>query len=124
MTLASFIPVLIQFVLAAAIAAAILIGNKLFGQRAAPHPRKDSAYECGMDPIGAPHPQFSVKFYLTAMLFILFDIEVVFLVPAVLVYRDFVANHLPMVLPLLFFVAVLTLGLWYELKKGAIEWEK
>jgi NADH-quinone oxidoreductase subunit A len=124
MDLTAYLPVLIQFLLAAGIAVAILIGNRIFGQRAAHHPRKDSAYECGMDPIGDPQPRFAVKFYVTAMLFILFDLEVVFLLPAVLVYRDFIISHLPIVLPLLFFTTVLTLGLWYELRKGAIDWER
>jgi NADH-quinone oxidoreductase subunit A len=77
-----------------------------------------------MDPIGEPQPRFSVKFYVTAMLFIIFDLEVVFLLPAVLVYREFIAAHLPIVLPLLFFTAVLALGLGYELRKGAIDWER
>jgi NADH-quinone oxidoreductase subunit A len=124
MSLHAYLPVFIQLLLAVGIAAAILIANHIFGQRAAPNQRKDSAYECGMDPIGDPQPRFSVKFYVTAMLFILFDLEVVFLLPAVLVYREFVAAHLPIILPLLFFVGVLTLGLWYELRKGAIEWER
>jgi NADH-quinone oxidoreductase subunit A len=124
MSLQDFFPILIQVLLASGIAGAILSANWLLGQRAGHHPRKDSAYECGMDPIGDAQPRFAVKFYVTAMLFILFDIEVVFLVPAVLVYREFVAAHLPIVGPVLFFVVVLTLGLWYELKKGAIEWER
>jgi NADH-quinone oxidoreductase subunit A len=124
MTLHAFLPVFLQFFLAGFIAVAILVANRLLGQRAAPHPRKDSAYECGMEPVGEAQPRFAVKFYVTAMLFILFDIEVIFLVPAVLIYREFVAARLPIVLPLLFFVAVLTLGLWYELNKGAIDWEK
>ena len=123
-TLSAFLPVLIQFLLAAGIAVIILTANRLFGQRAAKHPRKDAAYECGMDPIGDPHPRFSVKFYLTAMLFILFDLEVVFLLPAVLVYREFIVAHLPIVLPVMFFTLLLTFGLWYELRKGAIDWER
>jgi NADH-quinone oxidoreductase subunit A len=123
-SLSPYVAVLIQFLLAAVIAVVILVANRIFGQRAAKHPRKDSAYECGMDPIGDPQPRFSVKFYVTAMLFILFDIEVVFLLPAVLIYREFVAAHLPIILPLMFFVSVLTMGLWYELRKGAIEWEQ
>ncbi len=124
MDLQAYLPVLIQIMLAAVIAVVILVAQRLFGQRAAHHPRKDSAYECGMDPIGDPQPRFSVKFYLTAMLFILFDLEVVFLLPAVQVYRDFLAAHLPIVLPLLFFTGVLALGLWYELRKGAVDWER
>lgn len=124
MDLQAYLPVLIQIFLAAVIAVVILTAQRLFGQRAAHHPRKDSAYECGMDPIGDPQPRFSVKFYVTAMLFILFDLEVVFLLPAVQVYRDFLAANLPIVLPLLFFTGVLTLGLWYELRKGAIDWDR
>jgi NADH-quinone oxidoreductase subunit A len=124
MNLHSYLPIFIQIVLAAGIAVAILVAQRLFGQRAAKNARKDSAYECGMDPIGDPQPRFSVKFYVTAMLFILFDLEVVFLLPAVQVYRDFLTAHLPIVLPLLFFTGVLTLGLWYELRKGAIDWDR
>ena len=123
-TLSAYLPVLIQFLLAAGIAVIILTANRLFGQRAAKHPRKDAAYVCGMYPIGDPHPRFSVKFYLTAMLFILFDLEVVFLLPAVLVYREFIVAHLPIVLPVMFFTLLLTFGLWYELRKGAIDWER
>ena len=58
------------------------------------------------------------------MLFILFDIEVVFLLPWVMVFREFLAVQLPILLPIFFFLAVLVLGLFYELRKGAIEWEK
>jgi NADH-quinone oxidoreductase subunit A len=65
-----------------------------------------------------------VKFYVTAMLFILFDIEVVFLIPWTFVYRHFLANHIAILAPMLFFLGVLVLGLFYEVKKGALEWEK
>jgi NADH-quinone oxidoreductase subunit A len=70
------------------------------------------------------HTRFSVKFYVTAMLFILFDIEVVFLIPWTFIYRDFLANNIPIVGPIFFFLFVLVLGLFYEVKKGALEWEK
>jgi NADH-quinone oxidoreductase subunit A len=65
-----------------------------------------------------------VKFYVTAMLFIIFDIEVVFLIPLAFVYRDFLANNIAILTPVLFFLFVLVLGLVYEVKKGALEWEK
>ncbi|MFM1851510.1 MAG: hypothetical protein RIS54_1194 [Verrucomicrobiota bacterium] len=119
-----YLPFFIQAVLAAGIAAAIIIATHLFGQRAAKNKIKDSAYECGVPAEGVVHSRFSVKFYVTVMLFILFDIEVVFLIPLCFVYRDFLAQNISILGPVLFFVGVLVLGLFYEIKKGALEWEK
>lgn len=119
-----YLPFFIQAVLAAGIAAAIIIATHLFGQRAAKNRIKDSAYECGVPAEGVVHSRFSVKFYVTVMLFILFDIEVVFLIPLCFVYRDFLAQNISILGPVLFFVGVLVLGLFYEIKKGALEWEK
>ena len=124
MNLADYLPVLIQGSLALGIAAAILIGSHLFGQRAKTNSLKDSAYECGLAAEGKPGARFSVKFYVTAMLFILFDIEMVFLLPWVLIHRDFLQEGLPILLPVLFFIGLLGLGLIYEYRKGALEWEK
>ena len=73
---------------------------------------------------GKPHPRFAVKFYVTAMLFILFDIEVVFLVPWALVYREFLAAQIAITAATAVFLGVLVLGLAYEFKRGALEWEK
>ena len=124
MELQDYIPVLIQVSLALSIGAAVLIFSHLFGQRGPSNRFKDSAYECGLPPEGEPVARFSVKFYVTAMLFIIFDIEIVFLIPWVLVYRDFLAANLPILTPVLFFIFLLVAGLVYELKKGALEWEK
>lgn len=124
MELADYIPVLIQIVLALGIGCVVLIASQFLGQRGPTSPVKDSAYECGLPPEGEPTARFSVKFYVTAMLFILFDIEIVFLIPWVLVYRDFLAQNLPILTPALFFILLLVAGLVYELKKGALEWEK
>lgn len=124
MTVSDFAPILIQIALAAGLAVAILIASALFGQRAKKNKIKDYAYECGIKSDGKTSTRFSVKFYVTAMLFILFDIEVIFLIPWALVYRDFVASGLPILGPILFFLAILVIGLVYELKKGALEWEK
>lgn len=124
MELMDYIPVLIQVLLALGIAVVILISSYLFGQRAVKNAIKDAPYECGMLAEGGAHPRFSVKFYITAMLFIIFDIEIVFLVPWALIYREFVASSISIVLPVLFFLFVLIVGLVYELKKGALEWEK
>lgn len=124
MELINYIPVLIQILLAVGIAVVILVSSYLFGQRAIKNKIKDAAYECGLITEGTSHPQFSVKFYVTAMLFIIFDIEVVFLVPWSLIYRNFLMANIPILLPILFFLLVLVIGLIYELKKGALKWEK
>lgn len=124
MEIADYYPILVQISIACGIGAVVLVASHLFGQRGTPNAIKDTPYECGMLAEGSGHAQFAVKFYVTAMLFILFDIEVVFLIPWVLVFREFIAVNLPILLPVFFFLFVLVFGLVYELKKGAIEWEQ
>ena len=124
MHLADFAPVLIQLAVAVTIAVVIIGLSHLVGQRARRTKIKDSAYECGVPTQGAVQTRFSVKFYLTAMLFILFDIEVVFLLPWAVIYREFLSLGLPIVLPGLFFILLLVIGLVYELRKGALDWER
>ena len=122
---AAYLPLLIQLILATGLAVLVVGVSHLLGER-----RKkttaitDTAYECGVKADGLVHTRFSVKFYVTAMLFILFDIEVVFMIPWAFIYRDFLANNLSILGPILFFFGVLVLGLFYEVKKGALEWEK
>jgi NADH-quinone oxidoreductase subunit A len=123
-TLSTYLPVLVQVVLGLSIPAIILAASHLFGQRAKGNYIKDKAYECGLPMEGKPHPRFAVKFYVTAMLFILFDIEVVFLVPWALVYREFLAAGIAITAATAVFLGVLVLGLAYEFKRGALEWEK
>jgi len=124
MELASFGPVLLQIGIAVAIAVGIIAVSHIFGQRARGSAIKDSAYECGVPTAGAVQTRFSVKFYLTAMLFILFDIEVVFLLPWTVIFRDFLSIGVPILIPGLFFIGLLVVGLVYELRKGALDWEK
>jgi len=124
MSIADYYPILVQISIASGIGAVILIVSHIFGQRGTASAIKDSPYECGMLAEGSAHARFAVKFYVTAMLFILFDIEVVFLIPWVLVFREFLAANLPILMPVFFFLFVLVLGLVYELKKGAIAWQK
>ncbi|MEY3772073.1 MAG: hypothetical protein RL067_86 [Verrucomicrobiota bacterium] len=123
-SLPTYLPALIQIALGLAIPAGILAASHLFGQRAKGNYIKDKAYECGLPMEGKPHPKFAVKFYLTAMLFILFDIEVVFLVPWALVYREFLAAGIAITAATAVFLGVLVLGLIYEFKRGALDWEK
>jgi len=124
--LAQYIPVL--FLLAAAIgfAGGTLLVSLLLGKFAKTTKAKDTAYECGKDPIGSNTARFSVKFYLVAMLFILFDIEVVFMYPWAVVYRDMLAEHATRNLifgSMLSFLGILFLGYLYAVKKKAFDWK-
>lgn len=123
-SLQTYLPVLVQAVLGLSIPAVILVASHVFGQRAKGNYIKDKAYECGLPMEGKPHPRFAVKFYVTAMLFILFDIEVVFLVPWALVYREFLAAGIAITAATAVFLGVLVLGLVYEFRRGALDWEK
>jgi len=124
MTLVDYLPVLIQILLAVGMCFGILFASHLFGQKAIAGKIKDSPYECGLAADTKGETRYSVKFYITAMLFILFDIDVVFLIPWVLTHRDLVAAGIPILGPMLFFTFILVAGLVYELKSGALEWEK
>jgi NADH-quinone oxidoreductase subunit A len=121
----AYLPLLIQLFLATGLAVTVVGVSHLLGERRKKQTAiTDTAYECGVKSEGLVHTRFSVKFYITAMLFILFDIEVVFLIPWAFIYRNFLANNLSILGPILFFFGVLVLGLVYEVKKGALEWEK
>jgi len=124
MSLIDYLPVLIQIVLAVGIGVGILVASHLFGQRATRSKIKDSPYECGIASEVGGTTRYSVKFYVTAMLFILFDIDVVFLIPWVLTHRELTFAGVSVLGPMLFFTFVLSAGLVYELKSGALEWEK
>lgn len=124
MTLGEYYPILVQIILALSIGVIILVASHIFGQRSKSTDLKDSPYECGMLAEGSGHARFAVKFYVTAMLFILFDLEVVFLIPWILIFRDFMVANISILVPMLFFLFVLCFGLIYEFKKGALEWEK
>jgi NADH-quinone oxidoreductase subunit A len=120
----SYLPFLVQAVLAALVTAGIIGVSSWVGQRATHSKIKDSPYECGVPGEGLVSSRFSVKFFLTALLFMLFDLEVVILLPWTFIYREFLAYHVAILAPIMFFIGVLVLGLLYEVKKGALEWEK
>ena len=124
MILSDFLPIFIQIVLAVGMGVGILVASHIFGQRAIRGKIKDSPYECGMSSEVSGTNRYSVKFYVTAMLFILFDIDVVFLIPWVLTHRELSFAGVSVLGPMLFFTFVLAVGLIYELKSGALEWEK
>ena len=124
MTLGEYLPVFIQIVLAIGLGLGLILVSHLFGQRGRSVGARDQPYECGMLVEPRKRTRFAVKFYLTAMLFIIFDVDVVFLVPWALAHREFVAAEVPILAPMFVFIGVMTVGLLYELRKGALVWEK
>ena len=124
-----YLPILLQAIVAIGFAASALIASVVLGKVGRRTPIKDTAYECGMLPIGNAQPRFSVKFYLVAMLFILFDIEIVFMYPWALVFKDMVREETllhqdkTILWSMLSFVIILTVGYFYALKKGALSWK-
>ena len=121
--LSQYIPVLILGLVATSFAAGTLIISVILGKTGKRTPIKDIAYECGMLPIGDGSARMSVKFYLVAMLFILFDIEVIFLFPWAVVYKDMLSTQPGYILgSMLSFLGILFIGYLYALKKGAFNW--
>ena len=123
--LEDYVPVLLHVIVAVGFASVALLANIILGRAGRRNPTKDTAYECGIVPDPGPQPRFSVKFYLVAMLFIIFDIEIVFMYPWAVVFRDFVKDFGPEILwVMLSFVGILMFGYVYAIKKGALDWSK
>jgi NADH-quinone oxidoreductase subunit A len=122
--LMQYIPVVLLGIVAVGFAAGTLVASVLLGKRSRPTRIKDTAYECGMLPVGGGNTRLSVKFYLVAMLFILFDIEVVFLYPWAVVFRQMVAKSPGRILgSMICFMLILFIGYIYALKKDAFDWK-
>jgi NADH-quinone oxidoreductase subunit A len=122
--LEQYLPVLLQVLIATGFAAVTLLISVMLGRAARRNKMKDSAYECGMLPIGDAQPRFSVKFYIVAMLFVMFDIEVVFLYPWAVIFKDAVAVVGASVFWwMLGFVGILLVAFGYAWKKGALRWD-
>ena len=121
---ADFIPLMLMLVLATGLALTLLVAARFLGPRRT-NPIKESAYESGMDPIGTARQRYSVKFYLVAMIFIIFDVEVVFLYPWAVSFRDFLAagEGIGVLVVAAIFILVLAVGLLYDIRKGGLEFE-
>ena len=120
--MAEYIPVLILMCAGATIAGAVLIITHLCGPKR-PNKIKMSVYECGVPPLGDARRRVSVKFYLVAILFLLFDVESVFFYPWAVVYRKYLTFNAFIIAEMLVFVATLLVGYIYIYKKGALEWD-
>ena len=119
-----YLPVLISLTIAVLFSLAFVGMSKYFGPHR-PSATKNAVYECGMPPVGGTRQRFSVKFYLVAVLFLLFDLEAVFLFPWAAVFRDFVQNGQAVFVltEMMVFLGVLLAGWFYCLKRGAFEWD-
>jgi NADH-quinone oxidoreductase subunit A len=122
--LVQYLPVLMLGAVAVLFSFGMLFGSVVLGKKGKRPPIKDTPYECGMLPVGPGSTRLSVKFYLVAMLFILFDIEVVFLYPWAAIYKQMLQENATLILgSMLSFMAILFVGYLYALKKGALDWK-
>ena len=120
-----FLPILLQVGIVLGFGIGALLISVLLGKSAKRTPMKDSAYECGMLPQGEAQPRFSVKFYLIAMLFILFDIEVVFLYPWAVNFTQMLKSHGSTIFwSMTGFLSLGTVGYVYAIRKGVLDWKK
>ena len=123
--MASLVPILVLTVFVALFGSALLMVISLLGPKSAPSPVKSMPYECGVPGQESPKTQISVKFYLTAILFILFDIEIIFMYPWAITFSDFKQAGFGtyIFVSMMVFVALFVFGLFWEVKSKALEWE-
>ena len=125
--LSDYLPIVLMFVVAAGFAVTFIGLSQFVGQRKRTR-TKLMPYECGKDPVGSARERFSVKFYLIAMIFILFDIEVIFLVPWAVVFRRLSSPEYGLgnvvFFEMIVFIALLAAGLIYVIKKSAFDWSE
>lgn len=119
------LPVLVLAVFVMIFGAILLAFANLISAKAKPNAVKDETYECGLPSENSGPTKIPIKFYLTAILFILFDIEIIFMYPWALTYNDFIGsgNGIYVFVAMAFFLAVFVFGLFWEVKSKALEWE-
>ncbi|MEO1856968.1 MAG: NADH-quinone oxidoreductase subunit A [Rubritalea sp.] len=122
--LESFYPIVLQAITAIGFAAIALGLSVLLGKTGRRDGDKDTVYECGMVPISSSTPRFSVKFYMVAMLFVLFDIEVVFMYPWAVQFKELIVASSTALYSILGFAGILAAAYIYALKKGALTWSE
>src|SRR6202163_5123444 len=113
-----YFPIVVQVIIAIAVAAGLIGASTLLGKRGK-SPLKDTPYESGMAPVGSARERFSVKFYLVGMIFILIDIEAIFLYPWAVVYRELKIFGF---FEMLIFIVLILAGFFYIWKKGVLDW--
>lgn len=124
--LQAYLPLLIHLLVAAFLATMLITLSTVIGWRR-PNKAKQQPYECGITPTGDAREPFSVKFYLVAMVFILFDVEAIFLYPWAYIFKELAHNSATRwfgFIEMMIYVAILLVGYFYLLKKGALDWTK
>jgi len=122
----AYVPLVIHLLVAAFLAGLLIALSSLVGWKR-PNKTKLQPYECGITPTGDAREPFSVKFYLVAMVFILFDVEAIFLYPWAFIFKELVhdvATKKFIFIEMMIYVTILLVGYIYLLKKGALDWNK
>ncbi len=120
---ADYLPILIHILALAGVAVLIIVLSALFGPNK-PSPDKLDVYECGVPPLAGSRVRMSVKFYVIAVLFVLFDVEVIFMYPWAVIFKRFLTQApVAIALAMGFFLFILVVGLLFEWKRGALEWD-
>lgn len=114
-----YLPLIVMVVIGSIVGVAFVFLSEYLGARRSTK-GKQTTYESGMEPVGTARERFSIKFYMTAVSFIVFDIEVVFIYPWAVQMRELGWTGL---WAMVIFVVILLIGLWYEIKKGGIKWD-
>ncbi|HAR42508.1 MAG TPA: NADH-quinone oxidoreductase subunit A [Bdellovibrionales bacterium] len=118
----AYIPVLLMMLIGTSIGIGILALSHFLGPRL-PNPRKNMPFECGVDPIMNAKHRISVRFYLVAILFLLFDVEAIFFYPWAVVFKKYLSINSFILIEMGIFAAIVLIGYFYVLRKGALEWE-
>jgi NADH-quinone oxidoreductase subunit A len=121
--LESYLPVFLVIAFAVVFSAAVIISSKLIGPQR-PNAEKETTYESGVEPVGSTHERVSVKYYLVAMLFIIFDIEVIFVYPWAVQFKSlYHQSGMPVFYSMMLFLVVFEIGFLYVYKKGGFKWD-
>ncbi len=120
--MSGYLPVLLLFFVGLVISAAVIVGVSFIGPKR-PNKFKNSVIECGVPPSGDAKKRFSVRFYLVALSFLLFDVEVALLFPWAIAYRKFLGVNFFILGVMLFFLTMITVAFIYEWRRGGLEWE-
>ena len=117
-----YLPILILIAVGLTIGGAVILLSSFLGPKSS-NSIKETPFECGVPPLGDAKQRFSVRFYLVAILFLLFDVEAIFFFPFALIYREYLSINAFILIEMGLFVGILLVGYFYVLKKGALEWE-
>ncbi|UCD38659.1 MAG: NADH-quinone oxidoreductase subunit A [Fidelibacterota bacterium] len=120
--ISDYLPVLVVFFVAAGMAVAFLALTHIIGPRVKDKV-KLAPYESGVDPLAPSHPRLSIRYFIIGLIFVIFDIEIVFLYPWAVVFKDFISSGPFILFEMLFFLVVLLFGFVYVWRKGVFEWE-